>query len=235
MVYTPALTETTSHLTITDDEAHHLLHVLRVKKGQPVELSNGNGYLGKAIISSVGKKELTLTIQEVTFRLLKAPHIHLIAAPIRANRLEWMVEKATELGFRSLQLVRTQHTAVKTVNTKRLKRIAISALKQSRQAYLPTIHPFLEWENWLAQWSGLPPNSAALVAHPADHSSSIQRALRPGTQEVFLWVGPEGGFSDEEIATLLQCQFKAVTLGHTILRTETAAMAAIAQVNLLFL
>ncbi len=235
VVYAPALNEHSTHLLIQDDEAHHLLHVLRVKPGQPVELTSGDGHQGTGSVLEIRKKQLTIAVQTVTMVPPPQPQIHLIVAPIRSNRLEWLVEKATELGIRSLQLVRTHHTAVPNVNTRRLERIAISALKQSRQAHLPHIHPLRTWEEWWHQWPGLPPNSVALVAHPDGSPRSLQQVVNPAVQHVYLWIGPEGGFHDEEIDVLKHHQFIPVTLGHSILRTETAAITALAQVNLLFL
>ncbi len=235
VVYVPDLTPENHSLLIEADEAHHLLHVLRVRQGQPVELRNGNGIVGAGTIATVQKKRLEIHVTQTTVIPSPTPAIHLIIAPIRPNRMEWLIEKATELGTASITPVATRHTAVERFNTERMTRVAISALKQSRRAYLPTIVPLQPWETWLAETTAGDARHLAVVAHPGDAHPSLKETVTAAVEQVSIFIGPEGGFHAEEIARLHDRGFQTVRLGNTILRTETAALAALAQLNLLFL
>ncbi len=235
VAFAPDLTPDSQAIALHGDEAHHLIHVLRVRPAQIIELTNGNGLMGKGVITHVGKKQVDIQIEHTTVISPSVPEIHLIIAPIRANRMEWLIEKATEMGVASITPVTTRHTVIHHFNRHRMQRVAISALKQSRQAYLPTIHPLLSWEKWLSNQNVLDSTSIAMVAHPDARYPSMHALVSDRVQRVYIFIGPEGGFHSDEVHHLIENGFHPVRLSATLLRSETAAVTAIAQLILLFL
>jgi 16S rRNA (uracil1498-N3)-methyltransferase len=220
------------HAQIIDQDAHHLTRVLRVEPGQKFEISdNSNVYLAEV---ETARKDL------VSFRILERidaaePVIHtaLFASLIKFERLEWLIEKATELGVSALTPVRAERSekgleaaALKRVG--RWKRIAREASEQSRRARLPDIESPIDLTDALRDAEGHRYALEESAAPPI--LSTFPDARQPGDR-VALLVGPEGGWTDRERAAIANAGWRAVSLGHEILRAETAAIAALAIVN----
>jgi 16S rRNA (uracil1498-N3)-methyltransferase len=220
------------HAQIIDQDAHHLTRVLRVEPGQKFEISdNSNVYLAEV---ETARKDL------VSFRILERidaaePVIHtaLFASLIKFERLEWLIEKATELGVSALTPVRAERSekgleaaALKRVG--RWKRIAREASEQSRRARLPDIESPIDLTDALRDAEGHRYALEESAAPPI--LSAFPDARQPGDR-VALLVGPEGGWTDRERAAIANAGWRAVSLGHEILRAETAAIAALAIVN----
>jgi len=212
-------------LCIEGVELHHLVHVMRARPGDCIEVVNGKGLLGTAQIKSIGKKSAFLEIQSITEEPVPPCRIILAQAIPRINRLDFIMEKGTELGMSEIWLFPGKYSERKSFTPhqqERLKAIAISALKQCGRLYLPLIEfkpPLDKWET---------------IACPAYFGDTKPDAppfakLRPQQtpQEIIFFIGPESGFAEDELAQLAALGAAGVKLHQNILRTDTAALVAL--------
>ena len=148
--------------------------------------------------------------------------------------MEWLVEKAVEIGVGEITLLQCDHSERSFLKTDRLEKLAVSAMKQSLHTLLPKINPAVNLSEWLRSPLSALYSPLKFIAHcEADKPRvPLATALQPGKDTVVL-IGPEGDFSDEEIALALECGFQPVSLGPSRLRTETAALYAVAAFNLI--
>jgi 16S rRNA (uracil1498-N3)-methyltransferase len=210
------------------EDAEHLSRVLRAQPGQRFELSD-NGGLYLAEVESVEKRRVRMRVLEAL--PFAAPRVRLtvLAALIKFDRFEWLVEKATELGVAAIVPVAAERSdrgledaAVKRVE--RWRRIAREASQQSRRVRLPEIAGPVRLDAAARAAVG----RKIYLEEAGNASVTLAAAVADATEEVTLAVGPEGGWTDRERARLVAAGFLAVTLGPTILRAETAALAAVA-------
>lgn len=212
------------------DEARHLTRVLRAKVGDMVSLFDGSGHEWPARVASIGRDRVELDTGAPTTDPLPVdiPVTLAVALP-KGDRQKWMVEKLTELGAaRLVPLETTRGVAEATASAKaRLERVAIEACKQCGRNALMEIAPGRPLTSLLAERSG---DACILIAHPG--GLPLDEAVsRSGTPEVIALVGPEGGFTDEELAAAEQAGAIRVSLGKHILRVETAAIALAARLG----
>ncbi len=238
--YVPDLTA--SPLLLPAGEAQHCVGVLRASPGDPITLTDGCGQVAQGRIARIDRKEVSVDIlaRETRPRSLAQQTILGVAPTRNADRIEWLLEKAVEIGLGAFIPILCARAVRNTLRHERLLRIALAALKQSQGAYLPTIHELTP----LAALPTLLPPSASLraVAHCMDRAwqspdtndstSSALVSTRPLTEllhtprPLTILIGPEGDFTPGEVEQLLQWQFLPVNLGGTRLRTETAALVA---------
>lgn len=207
-----------TNLTLTDSEFHHL-KVLRIAPGDQVELVNGQGFLAKALVLKLDKHAAHLQLLSHTYEDPPSPPIAIAIAILRMNKLEWAIEKATELGADEILLYPADHSEKTTPSPhqfERLRHLAISALKQCGRLYLPRIH-LSTLDAILHTPSPILFGDTNPDAPPIPHS--------PTTPVLFI-SGPEKGFSQREIE-LLQSKATGVKLNRNILRAETAPLAAL--------
>lgn len=225
--YCPDLSEDSDLISLPAEEAHHLRNVFRKSPGEMIVLTNGLGLTAAAEIEAVGKKGVACKVMEV---IEQAPslsrRISVALALIRPNRMDWAVEKLTELGVGSIHPVSTHFTSVNVFKEKHLRKIMISALKQSKQAFLPELKPLMSFNDWITENNSYP-DRIKLVAHMATDAADISRLSLSLGKKIAIAVGPEGGFSVEEIAGCEQSGFRKVKLDSHILRAETAAISAV--------
>lgn len=208
-------------LSIVGDRAHYLRNVLRLRDGADLQLFNAAAGEFRATIASLGRHEVRITVGERTRAPTAEPGPILVFAPIRRNRLDWLIEKAVELGAARLVPVLTQRTVVRPEGTARLEMIAIEAAEQCERLSVPPIDPPRPLAEWLASRSSAVP---LLFADERGAGMPLGQALHAGAI-VDLLVGPEGGFAPEERARLLDSPgVVPVSLGPRILRAETAAL-----------
>jgi 16S rRNA (uracil1498-N3)-methyltransferase len=222
-------TEAVSGATIEfdPDESRHLVQVLRMKVGDELRVLDGNGHLYAATISLADKRHCSALVGDLLEKRENVNLCHLMVAPTKnINRLEWMLEKATEMGLRSLQLMETQHTERSKVRLDRLERIAQSAVKQSVAFFLPDLRELKPFEQCLHSAEG--ENYIAVVK---DGLPLLRDEIGKG-KEVTILIGPEGDFSEGEVEQAEAAGFKPVSLGEKRLRVETAALAACFTINL---
>ena len=206
---------------LLDEEHHHCVHVLRHKKGDSIYITNGKGYLFTAIITEINKQSLSFIINSETYH--EAPAIVnciALSYPKSAERLEWFVEKAVEIGISHFVFFKSKRGERTNVNIKRIDKIVISALKQSKQYHLPKI----DFTNSLADTLVLLKDyPKKFVAHCQPVENHLINQIVSKECHAIL-IGPEGDFTNEEILEAKAADFKEVNLGMNILRTETAAL-----------
>ena len=227
LFYTPDIAH--SH-ELPADEAAHALRVLRLQPGDEVRLTDGQGGFYHARISECNRKRCMV---EVIEREEQAPlwtgHLHLALAPTKnMDRMEWLAEKATEIGFDELTFLNCQWSERRIVKGERIEKILISAMKQSLKARLPKLNDITDFAQFVKQ----PVSGQKFIAHCHEgEKTPLRQALQPA-QDALVLIGPEGDFSPDEVALAVAEGFTPVTLGNTRLRTETAALVAVHLMNL---
>lgn len=222
-----------STATITGDDAHHILRVLRMKTGDALSLCDGAGYEYAAAISSISADAVVCAIGERRISEVESPvQITLFQCLPKTGKMETIVQKCTELGVYAIVPVLSAR-CVSVPNKKdfekkreRYARVALEAAKQSRRAMVPEVRPLVEIKKIDPSAYGL-----FLVAYEDESARTLKQALHAAdaTKNVALLIGPEGGFEETEIARLSAAGAVSVSLGRRILRTETAGMAMLAQ------
>jgi len=208
---------------IEESEAHHMLHVLRMKKGSEVTLFDGRGNIARGVVEQVTKREVNCRVLVRTQAVGTGPlGVTIAVSPPKGDRLRWMVEKLTELGVERLILLQTERTVITPGETRleKLRTAVIAACKQARRPWLMDISPLTDLSVVLnsAQGSG----HTTHLAHPGPQSSGVWQRRRG--EKSLLVVGPEGGFCDNEVSLALGSGALQVAWPGTILRTETAAI-----------
>lgn len=211
-------------LTLEGLEAHHLIHVLRAAPGRTVELFDGAGTSADCTVRDVARKSAVLEVT-ATRRHPMPGGPALWVAPPKGDRFRWLIEKATELGVSKLVPLLTERGAVSPRDAKieKLQQTVISACKQSRRYWLMDLAAPLSWRNALASRSD---SSPLFVADPSGTAFAPRtRALDPKGAPPTFTVGPEGGWTSDELELATQTGAETVSLGPAILRIETAAVA----------
>jgi 16S rRNA (uracil1498-N3)-methyltransferase len=212
-------------LTLSGPQAHYLVGVMRTKPGDPVRLFDDTTGEWLATASSVGKRDLTLDVTERLAEREAVPNLWLAAAPLKKGRVDWMAEKACELGVARLVPVVTRRTVVDKPNTERLRAHMIEAAEQCGRTALPEVAEPVKLATLLRDW----PTERALFFADEQGGTPALEAMRAHPGAGAILIGPEGGFDDEERASIRACpQAVAITLGPRILRADTAAAAAVA-------
>ncbi len=209
---------------LSEEESRHAVRVLRLTAGDTIELVDGAGGFYKAEITNPHPRHCEFKIvesvknpDERNYRLTIA-----IAPTKNIDRLEWFIEKCTEIGIDEIIPILCRYSERKNIKPERLEKIIISAAKQSYKAEFPKLKPMISMEE-LLETAG---SSQKFIAHCYDDpKTSLKQALRPG-QDILILIGPEGDFSREEVDRAIAAGFTAVSLGTARLRTETAGIVA---------
>ena len=216
---------------LDEQQAHYLRNVMRSADGAALRLFNGRDGEWKATLAFQGKKGASARIEPRTREQLAEPDLWLCFAPIKKARIDYIAEKATELGVSALQPVLTRHTAVERVNVERLHANAVEAAEQTERLSVPEVRAPVELANLLASW---PATRRLLICDETGGGPPIAEALGKldAATKAAPWailIGPEGGFAREELDQIRKMKdVLAVGLGPRILRADTAALAAIA-------
>lgn len=230
--YTPDINN--DEYVLSQEESWHCTKVLRLVVGDVVHLIDGRGGLYEAEIVNEAKKSVTLRILKTTAEYQQRNHhLHIAVAPTKnIDRLEWFLEKATEIGIDEITPIICDRSERKVVKEDRLNKVITSAVKQSLQAYHPLLNEAVSFREFIGTHTDTAANK--MIAHCIDGEPRqfIKDVSVPG-QKYLILIGPEGDFSPAEIQLALQNDFKPLTLGNTRLRTETAALAACFEVNYL--
>jgi 16S rRNA (uracil1498-N3)-methyltransferase len=212
-----------SALTLEGAQAHYLAGVMRLGPGDPVKLFDDRTGEWLAEIEEAGRKRVTLRVGERLRERELVPDLWLLFAPIKRGRIDWLVEKATELGVARLVPVLTRRTVVERLNRDRLFAHAVEAAEQCERTALPELDEAQKLEAVLRDW----PAGRTLFFADEAGGTPLAEAARPGPAAIL--VGPEGGFADDERAAIRSLPSAcAVSLGPRILRADTAAIAAVA-------
>ncbi len=219
-----------ANLALTGSAARHLFSALRMSVGQEITLFNGLGGEFSATLTTTAKSQVDVSVGDCREIDRESPlKLHLVIAVSRGERMDWIIQKATELGVTEITPLFSERTEVK-LNRERLEKklrhwqqVSISACEQCQRNRVPTINNALTLDQWLSQ-SHEDPEQLKLVLH---HRSDKTLAQHQPSENVCLLVGPEGGLSDSEIKRAIDRGFAALTLGPRVMRTETAPLAAI--------
>ena len=233
MYYQPDIEENAKTIVLGEEESQHCAQVLRAKVGEEVDVSDGKGHIYRCRVVNPNRKHCELQVLSVASpEPLHAGKIHVAVAPTKMmERLEWFVEKATEMGIDRITPLRCEHSERKVLNLDRLGRVMVAAAKQSLRATFPVIEEMTDYKEFMEQKMG----KHRYIAHcedgyaPTDGKLYLRDHLKDGVgqdEEVVVLIGPEGDFSPAEIELALRNGWKPVSLGKGRLRTETAALVA---------
>ena len=211
------------------EESKHATKVLRKKEGDILNFTDGKGNLYKAEITIADSRKCRLkTISSEQKEKQHNYHLHIAIAPTKnMDRFEWFLEKATEIGIDEITPIICSHSERKAIKTERCNRILLSAMKQSLKFHLPKLNEAISLNDFIKQdYEG-----TKYIAHCEDGKKKELKTVNK-TEKTLILIGPEGDFSPKEIKLALQNQFKAVSLGTSRLRTETAGIVAVHTINI---
>lgn len=231
LFYTPDINLTASTFILDEAESKHAVKVLRLATGDKISLVDGKGIFFEAEITQAHAKKCELRILSSTKEANSKSTIHIAIAPTKNNdRLEWFVEKATEIGITEITPLICQRSERKMLKTDRLEKTAIAAMKQSIKATLPKINEPVTFKDFIKI---TPKQPNLFIAHCLDNQEKHLSQLCIKNKPSIVLIGPEGDFTKEEIDLAIKNQFKPISLGKSRLRTETAGIVACHTINLL--
>jgi 16S rRNA (uracil1498-N3)-methyltransferase len=219
---------------LNEEESKHCVRVLRLKKGDEVHLADGKGTHALGVITDDHPKRCLL---EITQRILtekdRKYYVHLVVAPTKnMERIEWFLEKATEIGLDEVSFIETTNSERTKINLERCEKIIVSAMKQSKQWFLPKLNP-------IEAFTSLVPSVEAdlkIIAWCETPQTAMltQYLKNSNAHRITILIGPEGDFTKTETTLAQQYGFIPSSLGSHILRTETAALYACAAVKIVY-
>mgnify|MGYP005694034087 FL=1 len=213
-------------ITINEIDSKHITRSFRKNKGDLIRITNGEGLLCEAEILEKGKNIKVKVISRIIHEPDKLS-IHVAISPLKnISRFEWFVEKATELGVSQITPLISRYSEKKKINKERLERIITSSLKQSNQFFLPKINPVTTFSSFILN------NAEEKIMANLRTENKLKKELFKNNSMCIL-IGPEGGFSDEEINLAREKKIKEITLGNSRLRSETAAIYLISALKTL--
>ncbi len=211
---------------LPEDQAHYIARVLRLSAGDAVQLFDGSGHEYRGELLEAGKKRVLVELTEQLAGMTESPlHIHLGQGLSRGERMDWAIQKATELGVTEITPLVSERCEVRLKDERADKRlahwrqVAISACEQCGRSVVPVIHPPVT----LAEWQASVEAELKLVLHPV--AVPLQQHARP--QSLAFLIGPEGGLSEAEVSAAQAAGFQPARLGPRVLRTETAPVVAL--------
>ncbi len=216
--------------TLSEDESRHAVRVLRLQAGDEIDFVDGVGGFYKAVITNPHPKHCEFEIKDSVKEYGKRDfRLHIAIAPTKnIDRLEWFVEKCTEIGIDEITPIICRFSERKIIKPERIEKVIVSAAKQSLKAYFPKLNPICSFEEFIKNYSA----SQKFIAHCYEGEKiSLQQAYTPSDDCIVL-IGPEGDFSQEEIKLAIECGYTPVSLGNNRLRTETAGVVACHTVTL---
>lgn len=217
-----------ARIVLSREQANYLLNVLRLSGGHRLRVFDGRSGEWEAELERVGRRDAALMVRDKLREQSTGPDIHYLFAPLKRARLDYMVQKATELGVAHLQPVLTRHTVAERVNTERMRANVVEAAEQCGVLRIPTIGEPARLDAVIAGWDGARTLIVADEGAPSSSPIAAMASIGRG-QPVALLIGPEGGFAGEERELLLAKTFvRTISLGPRIMRADTAAVAALA-------
>lgn len=223
LFYNPNITESTETFSFDKEESKHIIKVLRKKDTDILFVTNGLGFLFKTEITLASDSKCTVKILSFEKAAASKFHLHLAVAPTKMNdRYEWFLEKATEIGIHEITPIICDHSERKVINNERFDKILLAAMKQSNELYLPKLNDAITFKEFIK----LEREGLKLIAHCEETDKKTLKSVLKPNEDITLLIGPEGDFSEKEIALALENSFIPVSLGNTRLRTETAAIVA---------
>ena len=221
LFYVPNLA---SAYVLPEEESQHAIKVLRLQIGDEITVVDGAGGYHKATITNAHHKHCAFKITETTLEFSKRDYkLHIAIAPTKnIERLEWFIEKATEIGIDEITPIICRFSERKIVKEERLEKIIVSAAKQSVKAYFPKLNPLCTFESLMKKHQA----SQKFIAHCYEEDKKLLQNEIAKSSDVLILIGPEGDFSKEEVLQAISLGFIPVSLGNSRLRTETAGVVA---------
>ena len=218
--------ENNDTIDVNDIDSKHLVRSLRKKNGDEISFTNGNGLSCKTKIIEIGKK---VKVEILSFKkeALSNEKIHIAISPLKnSSRFEWFLEKATEIGVREITPIITRYSEKKKINFERAERVLISSMKQSYQFYKPKINSTINFSDFIKQNKDF-----KIMANLK--TNRLIKANDIKSNNICLMIGPEGGFSEEEIIEARDNNILEISLGKNRLRSETAAVHSLSIIKTL--
>jgi len=218
-------------IDLPKEEAKHAIKVLRLSVDDQVWLTNGKGVMVYAHIIALNKKQCIVKADKLVQDYGKRNYrIHIAVAPTKnIKRFEWFLEKATEIGIDEITPIISFHSERREIKAERENKVITAAMKQSLKAYHPVLNEAVSFKKFIERQT----DEELFIAHLIDDKQLLLRDAVKAKKSILVLIGPEGDFSDEEIRLALSKNYRAVSLGNTRLRTETAALAACFTINMI--
>ncbi len=211
------------NFTLSEETSKHVVQVLRINTNENILITNGHGQVLTATITKADKKNAEVQIISKSVSPKIAPQIGIGISPIKnANRFEWFLEKATEIGVSSIHPIICERTEKSHFRYDRMKNIIVSAMLQSRQSWLPTLYQPISFKMIVEDQR----YENKYIAHCIDDEKSHLNNQRISSRDQIILIGPEGDFTKEEVTTAINNNYIPISLGETRLRTETAGIVA---------
>jgi 16S rRNA (uracil1498-N3)-methyltransferase len=217
--------------TLPQEESGHCVRVLRKKEGDEILITDGKGHFFDAEIVAANPKHCLINITET--RTEPKPwsnNIHIAFAPTKnMDRIEWFTEKTTEIGIDRFTPLLCRYSERKEIKLPRIEKILVSAMKQSQKAYLPLLDEMTPFLKFIKQ----PFEGRKFIAHCYPQEKQLLKSTYKPHENVLILIGPEGDFSEQEVAEAIKEGFEPISLGNSRLRTETAALVACHTIQIL--
>jgi 16S rRNA (uracil1498-N3)-methyltransferase len=228
LFYTPDISQ--DFYTFSKHESQHCIKVLRKKNNDIIHLVDGKGKLYTAIIIDSNPKACKIEITKIENEYQKPNHyIHIAVAPTKnTDRLEWFLEKATEIGINEITPIICSRSERKVVKLDRLNKILVAAMKQSTKAYLPKLNEAISFNDFIK----IKREENKFIANCFDIERKELNEFNLKENKSLVLIGPEGDFTEQETQTAKDSEFQSIKLGKSRLRTETAALIACHTINL---
>ncbi len=233
LFYTPEIENGLAKLD--EMEARHCQRVLRKGVGDFITVADGKGHFFEAEILALSRKKCELGIRKTISAYPKKElgRLHIAIAPTKnINRLEWFLEKTTEIGIETITPIWCARSERKVIKAERLEKILLSAMKQSLRPWLPELRPMVKFDHFIAEMQSIE-NQLNCIAYCNDETNQLLKLKYKKNQNVCILIGPEGDFSEKEVQLAKAADFEGISLGKARLRTETAGVVACTTINLI--
>lgn len=220
LFYIPNLDQSQTQIQLSEEESKHACKVLRLDVGHELNIMNGSGYHFVGEIIDNHPKRCVVKIDSFTYEEPSSKKIHIAISPTKnLERIEWFIEKSTELGISEISLILSKNSERKQVKEERLEKIMVAASKQSLRKYLPILNPLVSFEEFIQT------HKTGAIAHCYQgNKMNLQNNIQKDKYPIL--IGPEGDFAKSEVELALKSGYDPITLGKTRLRTETAGIYA---------
>ena len=224
--YAPVLSNEV--VVLDENESQHAVKVLRLSTGDQVLVMDGKGTIAKAEITLSHAKKCECRLLEKSISAKRRYHLHLAIAPTKLNdRMEWFLEKATEIGVEEITPLICAHSERRHTNHERFHKVLIAAMKQSMNPWLPVLNEQVDFAKFISR------KETGFIAHCMESHKTPLKNVDLSSEKIIVLIGPEGDFSEAEVAAAIQKNWVPVSLGETRLRTETAGIVACHTITLL--
>ncbi|MBT3546905.1 MAG: 16S rRNA (uracil(1498)-N(3))-methyltransferase [Flavobacterium sp.] len=229
LFYNSTIDKNTLQITFDKIESRHIVKVLRKKEGDAIYITNGKGQVFNCKITIANDKKCLVSIlSKEEKKQFKDYYLHVAIAPTKNNdRLEWFIEKATEIGIDEITPIICQNSERKIIKKERLEKIIVAAMKQSLKFYLPKLNEAVSFSEFLKKKQ----KGNIYIAHCEESEKKYLKSVVKPKDSVTILVGPEGDFTVTEISESIAKNHIPITLGTTRLRTETAALVAVQNIS----